>query len=200
MSNNEAAKILSEETNYTGFRTLKTFTLQPKSIASDEYRDVMDWEVYIMKPAVGVLLYKANTDQILLTHQFRTGAFIAGEEKPFIRECSIGQVEDGDTSEKTAKKEAFEETGCKVLDLELIGKIYPSSAVTTEIVTLYCGRIEEAVEGIYGTDIEEEIQTKLYDAKEVIRMLDNNELRDAKAVLSLHWFARHHERLKTKWG
>ncbi len=195
----EAAKIISEKLLHKSWRVLKTFDLEVKKFAGG-HREIIDWQVYFIQNSAGVLLYKADTDQILLADQFRVGAFLAGEEKPFMHEFCIGQIDKNYTPEETVKKEALEEAGCTIIDLEYITKIYPSSAYTAETTTLYCGLINEAKEGIYGTDIEEEIQTKLYDAADVIKMLDNNEILDAKTALCLHWFARNHERLKAKWG
>ncbi len=202
MTNKDAAKIISEKINYKGFRTLKTFDLQIKSMKTNEYVEKTEIrEVYCVGKTAFCLLYKANTDQILMCNEFRSGAFISGNENPFMLECCGGFVDEGETAKEAAIREAFEETECKVLDIELIGEMHPASSILDETATLFCGLIDTAKEGFYGLEEEaEEIKTQLFDAKELINMLDNHELSEARAIISLHWFARNHERLKEKWG
>ena len=95
----------------------------------------------------------------------------------------------------------MEETGCPVLDLEYIGKVYTSPGGSDEKYMLYCGRIAKAEAGHYGLEEEgEEIKTHLVPAAEAIHMLDTGKIINSGTVMCLHWFARNHDRLRKKWS
>lgn len=195
---NAAAKIISEKTSYKGYKNVKILELQIKSLKDGKYiEQIASREVYCVGKTAFCLLYKVNTDEILLCHQFRAGAFEAGKKNPFMLECCGGAVGERETPEESAIRETLEETGCKVLETEHIGTFHPSSNVSSETAHFYCGLIDEAKGGFYG--LEEEIQTQLFDAKHLIQMLDDNKIGDAKTAICLHWFARNHKRLKEKW-
>ncbi len=197
----DAAKIVSEKISHKGYKTVKILELQIKSLKDGKYiEQIASREVYCVGETAFCLLYKANTDEILLCHQFRAGAFEAGNKNPFMLECCGGAVGEGETPEESAIREALEETGCTVLETEHIGTFHPSSNVLGETAHFYCGLIEEAKGGFYGLEEEaEEIQTQLFDAKHLIQMLDDNKIEEAKAAICLHWFARNHKRLREKW-
>ena len=158
-------------------------------------------EVYYCGEVAVALLYIPETDQILLNEQFRVGSFMAGEENPWLIECCAGMIDDGEDAETAVRREAIEETGCKILDLEFIGKAYPSPGGSNEVFYLYCGRIGKAEAGHFGLEEEgEEIRTHLFSATEAIKMLDEGRILNGATLISLHWFARHHNRLRKKWS
>jgi ADP-ribose pyrophosphatase len=160
----------------------------------------MDREIFFGKPIAVVLLYIPETDEILLNQQFRLGAMMAGVEDPFLFECAAGAIDEGETPEAAARREAFEETGCEVLDLEPLGTAYSSPGCMAEVFHMYIGRIEKAESGIYGHEAEgEEIKTHLLPYKSVMKMLDEGHFANIIPALVLNWFARNHERLRQKW-
>ncbi|MFH1158335.1 MAG: NUDIX hydrolase [Pseudomonadota bacterium] len=201
MSYSPKATILSRKVEFEGWHRLETVVVQPQSLKHDGLASPMSREVYYCGTVVGALLYLPETDQILLNEQFRVGAFMAGDPKPALYECSAGKIDEGEAPEAAVRREALEETGCAVLDLEFIGKSYPSPGGSDEMFLLYCGRIGKAEAGHYGLEREgEEIKTRLLPAAEAIRMLDAGEITNGSTVICLHWFARNHARLRQKWG
>lgn len=201
MAGRPKAAVLSRQIKFDGWHRLETVVVQPQSLRRDGLSEPITREVYYCGMVVGALLYIPETDQILLNQQFRVGAFMAGDPNPSLYECSAGHVDEGEAPEDAARREALEETGCAVLDMEFIGKHYPSPGTTDEIFMLYCGRIGKAEAGHYGLEQEgEEIKTHLFPAAEAIRMLDKGEITNGATVVCLHWFARNHARLRQKWG
>ncbi|MBI3441239.1 MAG: NUDIX hydrolase [Proteobacteria bacterium] len=195
------AKIISRKLEFRGWHALETIVIQPKSLKHDGLCEPMSREIYYCRTCVVVLLYLPETDQILLNQQFRLGAFIAGDNSPWLMECCAGLIDAEEEAEEAVHREAMEETGCEILDLEYIGKAYPSPGGSNECFQMYCGRIGKAEAGHFGLETEgEEIKTHLVPAIEAIRMLDNGQITNAGAVMCLHWFARHHDRLRQKWS
>lgn len=194
-------KIISRKLEFVGWHTLETLVVQPLSLRHEGRAASMSREIYYCGTVAVILLYLPETDQVVLNEQFRVGAFVADDENPWLYECCAGMVDDGENPEDAARREALEETGCHVLDMEFIGKAYPSPGGSDEVCMLYCGRIGKAEAGHYGVEEEgEEIKTHLVSADEAVRMIDDGRITNASALICLHWFARNHERLRKKWS
>lgn len=193
-------KIISRTLEFDGWHKLETVVVQHASLRHAGDFAPIKREVFICGPAVITLLYQPETDEVLLNEQFRIGAFMAGEANPWLYECCAGMIDEGETPEEAAHREAFEETGCKLLDLEFIGRAYPSPGGTDEMCTMYCGRISNAKTGHFGADVDEEIKTHLIPAAEAIRLLDTGKILNSGTIMCLQWFARHHDRLRKKWS
>lgn len=194
------AKILERKVIFDGYHKLEQFRIQPRSLKHGGWAEPMEREVFFGKDIAVVLLYIPETDQLLLNQQFRPGAMMAGVKDPFLFECAAGAIDPGETAEEAAKREAFEETGCEILELEYIGKSYSSPGCMAEEFSLFIGRIEKAESGIYGHEGEgEEIKTHLLPYKSVLQMLDQGDIANITTALVLNWFARNHERIRNKW-
>ena len=194
-------KVISKTLEFDQFHQLEIYTLQHKSLDSDEWLPPYTREVYRSGAAANVLMYHPESDQLLLCEQFRTGAYVAGAENPWLIECAGGIIDPGETPEEAACREGFEESGCPVTDMEFITKFYNSSSCLDETTYLYCGRISGDIKtGIHGMVEEgEEIRTHLLPVSDVIKMLDENKILNVTASLALNWFARKHDEIRKKW-
>jgi ADP-ribose pyrophosphatase len=194
-------KILSRTVEFEGWHKLETLVVQHASLRHEGTAfEPITREIFICGTCAIVLLYQPETDEVLLNEQFRIGAFIAGEPNPWLYECCAGMIEEGEQPEEAVRREAVEETGCQILDLEFIGKAYPSPGGTDEKYMMYCGRIGKAVTGHFGADEDEEIRTHLIPATEAIRLLDEGKILNSGTIMCLQWFARNHDRLRNKWS
>lgn len=202
IKNTSDARIISRKMEFEGFHDLETVEMQHKSFRHDGWSGTISREIFHAGACAVVLLYKPESDEILMNEQFRVAAFIAGAENPYLYECCAGMVDEGETPEAAVRREAKEETGSDIIDLEYIGHVYPSPGGVNETFHLYCGRINGGQHGgIFGMESEsEEIRTHLLPAREVISMLDAGKITNAATALCLHWFARHKDRLQKKWG
>lgn len=194
-------KIISRRIEFQGWHKFETIVLQPRSLSHDGYVAEMQRELLHVGQIAVCLPYLPETDEILLSQQFRLGPFIADDPQPYLYECCGGCVDEGETPEEAMKRETLEETGCQVTDFEFIGKAYASPGCSDEAFLIYCGRLAQAKMGMHGLVEEgEEIKTHLLPAREAIRMLDAGEISNIASVVALHWFARNHDRLHKKWG
>jgi len=202
MTDNSKTKIISRKVEFKGWHTLETIVVQTPSLRPGGMAKTISREMYHIGTVAVVLLYLPETDHILLNQEFRMGAFISGDDNPCLMECCAGIIGKGEDPKVAVRREAAEETGCAILDLEFIGKAYPSPGGTNETFMLYCGRVDMATQpGHHGLEEEgEEIKTHLIPASEAIRMLDAGEITNGATIMCLHWFARNHDRLLRKWG
>lgn len=194
------AKITSRKTIFQGYHLLEDIIVVPKSLRHGGWAEPVSREVFHNKPVVSTILYLPETDELLLNQQFRMGAFLAGADDPFLFECSAGGIDEGESPEDAARREALEETGAVVDELEFICNSYSSPGCVAEKWYMYIGRVKKAEAGIFGLEHEgEEIKTHLLPASQVIRMLDEGHITNQATAMMLHWFARHREDLRKKW-
>lgn len=97
--------------------------------------DEIEREVEHHGAAAAVLPFDATRRCALVVRLFRLPAFdVAGVES--LEEACAGMIDNGD-EEATARKEAEEELGYRIADLERVARVWPSPGVSTETCTLY---------------------------------------------------------------
>lgn len=195
------ARIVSRKEAFKRYYTLEVVEAEPRSLQHDGYIAMIEREVLRGKGVTAVLLYCPETDELLLNQQFRMGAFLAGDENPFMFECAAGAIDAGENPEDAARREALEETGCAVLHIEPAGWFYTSPGALEERINLFIGRIAKPIAGFHGVEEEgEEIKTHIVSVAKALAMLDDGTIRNATTMLSLYWFIRNRDRLRKKWG
>src|SRR3546814_8545555 len=81
----------------------------------------------------------------------------AKDDNPWLIEIVAGIIEDGETPEDMARREATEEAGCTITDIEPIASFYPSPGGSSEYVHIFCGRTDSTgIGGLHGNTSEDE--------------------------------------------
>ncbi len=199
----EDVEIRKSERLYNGYRKIDRFTFTHRAMNPDAppWLPEMQRELCRLARVAVVLIYEPRDDVVLLSRQFRMGAVLRGDDAPFMIECAAGCVDDGETPEDAARRESFEETGAKILDLEYIGRAFPSAGSTDEECYFYCGRMAEIPEERYHGLAEEgeEIETFVLPASEIAALIDGDKVQNSNALILLNWFLRHRDRLRGQW-
>ncbi len=194
------AEVLKRETLFQGYFRVDRYHLQQTTFAggwSEPFmREIMDRG----RAAAGVLLFDPQKDKVVLVEQFRIGPFSRGDSA-WLTEVVAGIVEPGESPEETIYREAREEAGCEVLDLQKLFAYYPSPGCLNEYTTLFVGRTQAPEDGIImGLAQEhEDIRVHVLDAAEAISMLYAHKIRDAATLVAMQWFAMHHTDLRSRW-
>ena len=151
--------------------------------------------------AVGVLLYDPDKDCFVLVEQMRVGVFIAGEN-PWLLECVAGMVDENETPDQVAVREAKEEAGAEVSDLEPMMSYYSSPGGLTEKIFLYCGHTDSSHVAAYaGLACEDEdIRVVVLPVAEAEKMLVQGRFSNGLTVIALQWFMMNKAALRRKWG
>ena len=116
-------------------------------------------------------------------------------------ELVAGMVADGETDSQVARREAAEEAGCTLDQLELIATFYPSAGACSEQIRAFVGRVVSAGVGeIHGlADEHEDLLVHAIPRVEALRMLDANTINNGHTLIALQWLARHGEALREQW-
>jgi len=92
--------------------------------------------------AVAILLYDAQCDEVLLIEQFRIGAAVR-HDNPWLIEVVAGMIDNGESAEIAAQREAIEEAGYTPSSMTFLGKYYSTPGGSSEHITLYLGLIDK---------------------------------------------------------
>ena len=95
-------------------------------------------------------------------------------------EFPAGKKEHGEDSLTTAKREIQEETGYTGKDWVYMGKIYPTPGYDTEVIDLYYAKVDQYVG--QNLDEDEEIQIYQYRLEELVNLIMEGKIPDAKTV------------------
>lgn len=193
-------QILEQTRVYKGFLNVDKVKLRHSLFAggwSAEFRR----EVLVREPAAAVVLYDPEQDKLVLVEQFRIGAAAAG--KPcWMIEVVAGLIDEGMTPAECAAKEAMEEAGCDARDLFHIVDYFPSPGGCTEIVSLFCARVDSTgVDGLYGLAHEnEDVRAMSVPVATVMEWVDSGRIVNGLTLMALLWFSRNRDTLRRRWG
>ena len=137
----------------------------------------------IVKHPGAVAIVALDADQnVLLVRQFRLAA------DKILLEIPAGTLKPDEPPEICARRELQEETGYLPGRLEAIGGIYPAPGYTTEYIHLYLAT--DLSESRLAMDDDEFIEIERVPLREVLSMIERDQLADGKSVAALLKVAR----------
>ena len=193
-------ELVEKTTPYDGYFRIDVYRLRHERFGGG-WTEIMSRELFERGHATVVLPYDPVRDAVVLIEQFRIGAYAAGL-KPWLIEPVAGIVEPGETPEQVARREALEEAGCEIAELEPIGTVLSSPGGCSEVLHLYCGRVDsEGVGGVHGLDHEhEDIRAFTLPLDTALERLAKGVYNKATTIMTLQWLALNREWLKKKWS
>lgn len=189
-----------KEIAYSGFFRLEKYWLK-HTLYNGGWSEELCRELFVRGACVGVLLYDPRTDKLVLIEQFRIGA-VHSSANPWLIEIVAGAIEEGETADEVAYREALEEAGCEIEALYKISAFYTSPGGTGELLSLFCGKIDstKVIEGRHGlAEEQEDILVRVVDFKEAYQMVESNEIDSAIPILAIQWLALHKQQLQAMW-
>ena len=189
------------ENLYNGFFKINLYQFQHALFAGGE-SEVIRREILERGDAVAVLPYDPVTEQVLLIEQIRIGA-IKSKHSPWLLECIAGMTDGSEDYESVVKKEAFEEAGLNLTELEFMLSYLSSPGGTTERLFLYLAHadLSQMSTGIFGLETEgEDIKTHIMHVDEALQRLNSGEIDNAATVISLQWLALNRDKIRKKWA
>ncbi len=193
-------EIIEEKTSYDGFFKLKQFQLK-HSLYAGGWSNTITRELFHRGNCVAVLLYDANRDEVIIIEQFRIGA-IQMPDKAWLLEIVAGAIEPGETAEEVAIRESVEEANCEVQELIKINDFYTSPGGTSELLSLFCGKVDSHnAGGIHGLDHEDEdILVKAMKFDDVYQLLLDGKVLSAIPIIAIQWLYINRAQLQEKWA
>jgi nudix-type nucleoside diphosphatase (YffH/AdpP family) len=146
-------------------------------------------ETYDRGNGATVLLYDRERRTVLLTRQFRYPVYVNDHADGMLVETAAGLLDDDDPV-TAIRREAHEETGVEIGDVEHVYDVYMSPGSVTERIHFFAAPYEASARLHDRGGLEEEgedIELVELDIDEALAWIRDGRIQDAKTIMLLHW-------------
>ena len=151
--------------------------------------EIQQRETYDRGNGATILLYDTARRTVLLTRQFRFPAYVNDHPDGLLIETAAGLLDDQDP-ETAVRREAEEELGVAVGDLEHLYDAYMSPGSVTERLHFYAAPYTPAVRTERGGGVAEEgedIEILEVPYDDALTMVADGRIADGKTIMLLYW-------------
>ncbi|MBQ2642233.1 MAG: NUDIX hydrolase [Eubacterium sp.] len=137
----------------------------------------VEWD-YLIHNGAAAVIPVMDDGKILMTRQWRNAV------DKFALEIPAGGKDGKDEPTiECARRELEEETGYKSDNIEFLQTIIPAIAYSGETIDIYVAKNLEKSE--QNLDEDEDIEIEMYSLDELVEMIQNNEINDAKTIAAI---------------
>ncbi|PQJ65987.1 ADP-ribose diphosphatase [Photobacterium angustum] len=190
-------KVEAKDIVYNGFFKMVKYRFRHKLFAGG-WSDTVNREMFERGHAAALLPYDPVTDEVVLIEQFRVGAMVAGCE-PWQLEIVAGMIDHQDESaEDVVKREAVEEAGLTVTELQKVTRYLSSSGGCSEMLDIFVGTVDSTIaSGIHGLAEEsEDIRVHVVPRTQAYQWVESGKIENAASIIALQWLQLHYLQLR----
>ncbi|MDZ7825257.1 MAG: NUDIX domain-containing protein [Gammaproteobacteria bacterium] len=193
-------EILDRRTAFRGFFRMDVLRLRHR-LFEGGWSAPMERELFVRGPAVVLIPWDPDRDELVMIEQFRIGSLEFGP-CPWQMEFVAGIAEDGEDPEEVARREALEEANLEVGGMVPVHRYQVSPGGNTEEIRIYCGRVDASrAGGVHGLDSEhEDIRVHRVAFADALAALEAGQVRNAAGIVGLQWLALHRDALRARWS
>ncbi|MFG6444039.1 NUDIX domain-containing protein [Microbacterium sp. P07] len=187
LDRNPRVKVRDVELLASAWHVLRKTTLDYQD--SDGEWATQQRETYDRGNGATVLLYDADRRTVLLTRQFRYPVYVNDHPDGMLLETAAGLLDDDDP-ETAIRREAEEETGVSLGEIDHVFDVYMSPGSVTERLHFYAAAYDGGSRtGDRGGLAEEgeDIELIELDIDEALRSIRDGAIQDAKTIMLLQW-------------
>jgi len=175
-SDQKQAQVLSSKIVYEGsiFSVRQDEVVEPSGVHAT--REM------IAHPGSVVVLPVLPDGRIVLIRQYRHAA------KQYLWELVAGRIDAGENPRKAAARELLEETGYRAKRFRVFLDVFPTPGFLEE--RMYILLAEGLTAGEAQPEEDEKIVSRIYNRKELDKMIRGGKLRDAKTIAALLFYFR----------
>lgn len=200
-------EVIEKTTPFKGYFRIDRYRLKHR-LFEGGWSGEMTREVFERGHAATAVLYDPDLDKLVLIEQFRPGAMAAlnsswfeDDRSPWLIENIAGIIDEGETPEGVARREAFEESGCEISDIIPVCHYLASPGGTSESLFVFCGRVDASeADGIHGlNDEHENMRVLVVSPSEAFQWLDTGKICNAMTMIGLYWFRQNQQKVREQW-
>ncbi len=197
--NNKDVVIISKETLFHGFFKMVRYCFKHK-LFEGGWSEPIEREMFERGHAAAMLPYDPTTDQVVIIEQIRVGAL--EHHSPWQMEIVAGIIDSGEHAEDVVRREAVEEAGISVGELEKVTSYYPSSGGCSERLDVYVGQVDAGTaHGVHGLDYEgEDIRVHVISRQQAYQWVEEGKFENGASIIALQWLELNHNRLQEQWN
>lgn len=146
-------------------------------------------EAYDRGNGATILLYNKAQQTVILTRQFRLPTYINGNEDGMMIEACAGLL-DKDNPEDCIRREAEEETGYRVQNIQKVFEAYMSPGSVTELIHFFIAGYTPQMKINDGgglQDEQENIQVLELPFTQALQMVADGSIKDGKTIMLLQY-------------
>jgi len=192
-------EIIARETLYSGFFSLDLYRFRHR-LFNGEMSGEIKREIFERGHAAVLLPFDPVRDEVVLVEQIRIAAYDSSES-PWLLEMVAGMIEEGETVEDVARREALEEAGLVVGRTKPVLSYLASPGGTSERLSIMVGEVDATTaEGIHGlADENEDIRVHVVSREQAYQWVEEGKIDNAASVIALQWLQLHYQTLRNEW-
>ena len=192
-------EIIARETLYSGFFSMELYRFRHR-LFNGEMSGEIKREIFERGHAAVLLPYDPVRDEVVLVEQVRIAAYETSET-PWLLEMVAGMIEEGESVEDVARREALEEAGLVVGRTKPVLSYLASPGGTTERSSIMVGEVDATTaEGIHGlADENEDIRVHVVSREQAYQWVEEGLIDNAASVIALQWLQLHYQTLRHEW-
>ncbi|MBV9256772.1 MAG: NUDIX hydrolase [Ktedonobacteraceae bacterium] len=168
------------------------FTITETHLRFEQFKGQMSQPVrrlvFERGDSVAALLLNRDTQRVILIEQFRYPTYEKGPG--WLYEVVAGMIDKGEQPEDAMRREIREEIGYQTHELTSIATFYVSPGGSSERILLYYAEVGDADRTSSGggkASEHEDIRQVELTLPELWKMLENDEITDAKTLIAVQW-------------
>ncbi|MDY0418114.1 ADP-ribose diphosphatase [Enterobacter sp. 170198] len=192
-------EIIARETLYSGFFSMELYRFRHR-LFNGEMSGEIRREIFERGHAAVLLPFDPVRDEVVLVEQIRIAAYDVSES-PWLLEMVAGMIEEGESVEDVARREALEEAGLVVGRTKPVLSYLASPGGTSERLSIMVGEVDATTaEGIHGlADENEDIRVHVVSREQAYRWVEEGSIDNAASVIALQWLQLHYQALRNEW-
>ncbi|MDR9889488.1 ADP-ribose diphosphatase [Pseudenterobacter timonensis] len=192
-------EIIARETLYSGFFSLELYRFRHR-LFNGEMSGEVRREIFERGHAAVLLPYDPVRDEVVLVEQIRIASYETSPT-PWLLEMVAGMIEEGETPEEVARREAQEEAGLTVGRTQPVLSFLASPGGTSERSSILVGEVDATTaEGIHGlADENEDIRVHVVSRELAYQWVEEGKIDNAASVIALQWLQLHYQKLRDEW-
>ncbi|MBW4192708.1 ADP-ribose diphosphatase [Enterobacter bugandensis] len=192
-------EIIARETLYSGFFSMDLYRFRHR-LFNGEMSGEIRREIFERGHAAVLLPFDPVRDEVVLVEQIRIAAYDTSES-PWLLEMVAGMIEEGESVEEVARREALEEAGLVVGRTKPVLSYLASPGGTSERLSIMVGEVDATTaEGIHGlADENEDIRVHVVSREQAYQWVEEGKIDNAASVIALQWLQLHYQTLRNEW-
>ena len=195
----EDVEFIARESLYKGFFSLDLYRFRHR-LFNGEMSGEVRREIFERGHAAVLLPFAPVRDEVVLVEQIRIAAYDTSRT-PWLLEMVAGMIEEGESPEDVARREAGEEAGLDGGRVTEVLSYLASPGGTSERLTILVGEVDATTaKGIHGlADENEDIRVHVVSREQAYQWVEEGKIDNAASIIALQWLQLHYQTLRNEW-